>query len=57
MVGFAYNPVLDLLLHVGATYGHITPIELASNYNIMISTPYGMHAPVETLFSQIDKGV
>jgi hypothetical protein len=56
VVGYANVSVLDLLLHLGATYGHITPAELASNCNPMI-TPYDMQDPVETLFYQIDKGV
>jgi hypothetical protein len=56
MVDFANVSALDLLLNLGATYGHITPTELARNYNLMTGT-YDMQDPVETPFTHIDKGV
>jgi hypothetical protein len=56
MVGFFNVSALDLLLNSGATYGHITPTELASNYNLT-TAPFDMQDLVETLFMQINKGV
>jgi hypothetical protein len=56
IVGFANVTSLDLLLHLGATYSHITPTEISRNYNL-ITVPYDMQDPVETLFTQIDMGV
>jgi hypothetical protein len=45
MVGFANVSALYILLHLGATYGHITPTELVSNYNIM-TVYYDIQDPV-----------
>jgi hypothetical protein len=56
MVGFANVTALDLLLHLVATYGHITPTELTSNYNLM-TAPNDTQNLVETLFKKIDNGV
>ena len=55
-LGFAGVTCLQLLTHLWTTYGEITPAKLDEN-EVRMKAPWGPPTPVETLFTQLDKGV
>jgi hypothetical protein len=56
ITGYASITTLQLLTHLYAVYGNITPSDLADN-DAQLKSPYDPAQPIETLFDQVEDAV